>query len=256
MWKCSKAPGRERYYFLGEKLAELLRAEDLSKLDDELEVVRALRSPYCSGAFVEAVAGSAWATTRRRVTVALVRHPRCPRAFVFRALPLLGWHDLLEVAGDPRTPMPVRQQAQGKLVERLPLLTTGEKISLARQAPLTVLLHLLGEEDSRVVAALLENPKFVQNTCVRLAAETSSSQVLAQILRHQRWGQMASVRKAALANPAMPVALIVAVLVGLPDEELLSFSISREFPMNVRKLAQQALWVRRLRTPGKEQYLH
>lgn len=237
-------------------MAELLRAEDLQKLDDELEIVRALRSPYCTGAFVEAVAGSAWATSRRRVTVALVRHPRCPRAFVWRALPLLGWHDLLEVAADPRTPMPVRQQAQGKLVERLPLLTVGEKISLARQAPPQVLIHLLSEEDSRVVAALLDNPKFAQNHCLRLAAETNSSRVLSQILRHQRWGQVASVRKAALANPVMPVALTVAVLVSLPDDELLSFSKSREFPVSVRKLAQQALWVRRLRAPGDEQYLH
>lgn len=237
-------------------MAGPLRAEDLEKLDDELEIVRALRSPYCTGAFVEAVAGSAWATSRRRVMVALVRHPRCPRAFVWRALPLLGWHDLLEVAGDPRAPMPVRQQAQGKLVERLPLLTMGEKVSLARQAPPPVLMHLLSEEDSRVVAALLDNPKFAQNHCVRLAAETSSSLVLAQILRHQRWGQVASVRKAALANPAMPVALTVAVLVSLPDDELLSFAKAREFPVRVRSLAQQALWVRRLRTPGEEPYLH
>lgn len=241
---------------MGVGLSDLWQAKDLSKLDDELEIVRALRSPYCTGAFVEAVAGSAWATSRRRVMVALVRHPRCPRAFVWRALPLLGWHDLLEVAGDPRTPMPVRQQAQSKLVERLPLLTVGERISLARQAPPQVFLPLMGEEDGRVVAALLDNPKFAQNHCVRLAAETNSSGILAQILRHQRWGQVASVRKAALANPAMPVALAVAVLVSLPDDELSSFSRSREFPVSVRRLAQQALWVRRLRTPGEEQYLH
>ncbi|BCW93488.1 MAG: hypothetical protein ACOY7U_06535 [Acidobacteriota bacterium] len=245
-----------RYYCLGVTLPELWRAKDLSELDDELEIVRALRSPYCTGAFVEAVAGSAWATSRRRVMVALVRHPRCPRAFAWRALPLLGWHDLLEVLGDPRTPMPVRQQAQGKLVERLPTLTVGEKVSLARQAPPPVLIHLLGEEDTRVIAALLDNPKFAQNHCVRLTAETGSSRVLAQILRHHRWGQVASVRKAALANPAMPVALAVAVLVSLSDDELLSFSNSREFPARVRNLAQQALWVRRLRTPGEEQYLH
>ncbi len=237
-------------------MAEVWRAEDLRKLHDELEVVRALRSPYCTKAFVEAVAMSAWATSRRRVTVALVRHPRCPRAFVWRALPLLGWHDLLEVAADPRTPMPVRQQAQGRLVERLPLLTVGEKISLARKAPPPVFLNLMSEEDTKVVAALLDNPKFAQNHCVRLTAATNSPRVLAQILRHQRWGQVASVRKAALANPAMPVALTVAVLVSLPDEELMSFSRSRECPANVRKLAQQALWVRRLRTPGEEQYLH
>lgn len=233
-----------------------MRAWNAGELDDELDIVRALRSPYCPGALVEAVAASSWATSRRRVTVALIRHPQCPRAFVWRALPLLGWYDLLTVLRDPRVPMPVRQQAQSKLLERLPALTVGEKVSLARQAPPAVFVNLLREEDARVVAALLDNPKFAQGHCVRLAAETGSSQVLAQILRHHRWGQVVAVRRAVLGNPVLPEALTVAILVSLPDEELTGLADSREFPPRVRDLARQALWVRQLRWPGDAHYLH
>lgn len=237
-------------------MRDLVRAWVAGELTDELEIVRALRSPYCPGAFVEAVAASSWATSRRRVTVALVRHPHCPRAFVLRALPLLGWHDLLTVLRDPRAPMPVRQQAQNKLVERLPTLTVGEKVSLARQAPPQVFMNLLAEEDLKVVAALLDNPKFAEGHCLRLAAQTGSAQVLGQILRHPRWGQVVAVRKAVLANPVLPEALTVAVLVSLPDEELAGLAGSRDFPPRVRDLARQALWVRHLRSPGDIPYLH
>lgn len=237
-------------------MGDLLRALVAGELKDELEIVRALRSPYCPVAFVEAVAASAWATSRRRVTLALVCHPQCPRAFAWRALPLLGWHDLLTVLRDPRAPMPVRQQAQSKLVERLPGLTLGEKVALARQAPPPVFVNLMGDEDSRVVAALLDNPKFTQNHCVRLVAATGSSRVLAQILRHNHWGQVVAVRRAALGNPVLPVALTVAVLVSLPDDELVGLSDSQDFPPRVRDLARQALWVRQLRSPGDAPYLH
>ncbi|MGC8915559.1 MAG: hypothetical protein ACP5NF_01105 [Thermoanaerobaculum sp.] len=237
-------------------MGDLVHAWREGELADELEILRALRSPYCPAALVEAVAGSSLATSRRRITLALVRHPHCPRAFVLRALPLLGWHDLLTVVEDPRAPMPVRLQAQSKLLERLPALTVGEKIALARRAPPHVFSGLFGESDTRIVAALLENPKFSQGHCLRLAAETSSPRVLAEILRHDRWGQTTSVLKAALANPALPVALTVAVLVSLSDDELSWLSQCGDFPQGVRRLASKALWVRGLRGPGDDRYLH
>ncbi|MCS7181892.1 MAG: hypothetical protein NZ869_02125 [Thermoanaerobaculum sp.] len=237
-------------------MKELLEALDSGELRDELEIVRALRSPFCSTAFVETLAASPWVLSRQRIVLALVRHPACPRTFAARALPLLGWNDLLAVAADPRAAMPVRQQAQNKLLERLPALTVGEKVSLARKAPPSVILCLLQEEDPRVVGALLDNPKLQESHCVRLAAESSSAKVLGQVLRHNRWGTVPAVRMALLANPSLPPPLAMAMLVSLTDEELEGLERNADYPQTVRRLASQALWVRQLRKPGEPRYLH
>lgn len=235
---------------------ELLRRLQAGELQDELQLLRVLRSPYCSAAFVEAVAASPWVTSRHRILNALVRHRHCPRAFAWRVLPQLGWHDLLEIAGDPRTPMPVRVQAEAKLAERIPKLSLGEKTALARRAGLHVIGELISEEDPRVVAALLDNPKFTQSHCLRLVAQTKSAAVLSLVFKHPHWGNLAPVRGAILANLALPLPLLLALLVSLEDGELLRLAKSKEFPAHVRKWADQALWVRKLRQKGEEGYLH
>lgn len=237
-------------------MRELLAALSRGELKDELQIVRALRLPSCSAAFVEAVAACPWVTTRHRLLAALVRHPFCPRNFVWRALPQLGWHDLLDVAKDPRAPAPVRRQAENKLLERLPLLSLGEKVTLARSGTPLVIAQLLGEEEPRVVSALLENPKFALGHCIRLVAEASSPAVFGLVLRHRQWGEMVPVRQAALANPALPVPLALSLLVSLSDGELEQLARNPDVPSKFRHLAEQALWVRRLRSAQEPGYLH
>lgn len=235
---------------------ELLRRLQAGELQDELQLLKAIRSPYCTAAFVEAVTESSLVIGRPRILKALVRHRHCPRAFAWRVLPQLGWHDLLDIAGDPRTPMPVRVQAEAKLVERVPNLSLGEKTALARRAGLHVIGELISEEDSRVVAALLENPKFGESHCQRLVAQTKSAAVLSLVFKHPRWGNLAPVREAILTNLALPLPLLLALLVSLEDSELSRLTKSKEFPAHVREWADQALWVRKLRKKGVERYLH
>lgn len=235
---------------------DLLRSLQSGEFQDELQLLGALRSPYCTPAFVEAVAASPWVTGRHRILNALVRHRHCPRAFAWRVLPQLGWHDLLDIAGDPRTPMPVRVQAEVKLAEKVPKLSLGEKTALARRAGINVIVELLSEEDPRIVAALLENPKFAESHCLRLVAQTKSAAVLSLVFKHPRWGNLASVRGAILTNLALPLPLLLALLVSLEDGELRRLTKSKGFPAHVRKWADQALWVRRLRQKGEERYLH
>jgi len=236
---------------MGDLVAALHRGEL-----DELAIVRALRSPYCTAAFVEAVAASPWATSRHRVLAALVRHPHCPRTFAWRALPQLGWRDLLDVASDPRAPMPVRRQAEAKLLERVPLLSLGEKVALARAATAYVIGELCGEHDPKVVAALLDNPRFNQGHCLRLVAQTRAAEVFGLVLRHRTWGTLPAVRLAALANPALPVPLALSLLASLEDRELRELVQRAELPAAARELAKQVLWVRDLRAQCEPGYLH
>jgi len=57
--------------------------------------------------------------------------------------------------------MPVRRVANRKILERLPHLASGERITLARFADRDLIPSLLKDPDRAVFSALLQNPRLL-----------------------------------------------------------------------------------------------
>src|SRR5262245_39854468 len=70
----------------------------------------------------------------REAKRALVAHANTPAALSRRFLPHLFWRELADVAGDLRIPPVVRRDAEKLVRLRLPELTLGERVTLARVA--------------------------------------------------------------------------------------------------------------------------
>jgi hypothetical protein len=187
---------------------------------DEREAVKLLRSTACSAKVIASLAACWWVLGCRRLLPLLVRHPACPRSFAWEALPRLGWHDLLEVTRDPRTPPPVLRQAERKLIARIPQLTAGERTALARRAPRAVLAALLGDQEPGCIQALLDNSRLVTSDALRIVASNANSTCVLAVLRHTRWGGCAEIVKAALRSPIVPLPVALGLLASLPGNEL------------------------------------
>jgi len=215
----------------GADLAELVRTTEL----DTGDLLEVLRNPYCTPEIAAHIADSpAW------------RHAHAVRELLagFRGLPLgkaldllatLPWASLLRLAQEPKAPPVVRRHAEKKLLERLPKLTLGEKIALARRAHRPILRSLLGSRDLAVLEALLENYRMVENDVLLMIHTMGASApgVLPAIARHRRWGSYRAVRQAIARCPHAPLPTALAALVQLSSED-------------VRRL---------LRTPGTSQPL-
>jgi hypothetical protein len=218
---------------------------DAGEEPSEGELTRLLRRASCPGILVERLAKCRWVVSSHRVLQLVVRHPRCPRAFAWDALPRLGWHDLLEVGRDPRTPPAIRKQAERKLVERIVNLTLGERTALARQATRGLIGILLTDEQPLCVEALLSNPQFTETEALRLLNTNRNPECVLVLLRHPVWGRRPEVLRAAVRSRSIPLGVALGLLALLPEPEIAGLAGSAEVDGQLRDAANRLLQQRR-----------
>lgn len=226
----------------------MLELMDAGGEPDEGQLTRLLRRQSCPGVVVERLAKGRWVLTSRRVLQLVVRHPRCPRHFAWDALPRLGWHDLLEVSRDPRTPPAIRKQSERRLVERIVNLTLGERTALARQAPRGLIGILLTDEEPVCVEALLGNPQFTETEAVRLLNSNRNPECVLVLLRHPVWGRRRDVLRTAVRCKGVPLGVALGLLALLPEPELAGLASSAEVDGRLRDAADRLLGQRRSET--------
>jgi hypothetical protein len=227
------------------EVASVLDLLESGGVPSEGELVKLLRRPSCPGAVVERLSLCPWLLSSRRALQLVVRHPRCPRHFAWDALPRLGWHDLLEVARDPRTSPAIRKQSERKLAERLNGLTLGERTALARQAPRSVVGVLLTDEQPLCVEALVANPHFTETEALRLLHGNRNPECVLVLLRHPLWGRRPEVLRAAVRSERIPLGVALGLLALLPESDVEALAASAEVRGHLRAAA--ALLLRRRR---------
>jgi hypothetical protein len=229
----------------GPDVEAVLALLDAGEEPGEGELIRLLRQASCPGILVERLAKCRWVVSSHRVLQLVVRHPRCPRAFAWDALPRLGWHDLLEVGRDPRTSPAIRKQAERKLVERIVNLTLGERTTLAKQATRGLLGVLLTDEQPLCVEALLSNPHFTETEALRLLNTNRNPECVLVLLRHPVWGRRPEVLRAAVRSRSIPLGVALGLLALLPEPEIVGLAGSAEVDGQLRDAANRLLQQRR-----------
>ncbi|HET9299751.1 MAG TPA: hypothetical protein VFO11_07375, partial [Candidatus Polarisedimenticolaceae bacterium] len=173
---------------------------------DEEGVALLLKNPHATQALLLRIGRTLRWTRAYEVKRGLVRHPRGPVPLVRRFLPHLLWLDLAEAAADTRLSPIVRRHAEEALTARLPEMAEGEVVTLARRATPGVVAELARNRSSRVVTALLGNPRVRERDVVRIATgEEASAETLRRVAHHPEWGRRRAVRVALLRNARTPV---------------------------------------------------
>lgn len=220
----------------GEELERLLD-ECLEQLDTQ-GAIAALRNPHLSPRWIARFLELPKFTSAYGIRKAAVFHPRVPKTLALELVDGLYWADLLSLGVDARVHPAVRRAADERLLEKLPGLSVGEKISIARRASPAVLGALRRDPTPRVVAALLENPRATEALLVALAAaDRTSPAVLDVVAGHARWASTYGVRLALCRNPHTPVATSLALLPLLKKPDLVSIAADLALPLPVRRRA-------------------
>lgn len=223
-----------------EELADLVRerAEELTPS----AIRHALRNPYCTAEVVERIAAERRLLSAYEVRRDLARHPRTPEVLAHRFVPGLYWRDLMEIGLDTRLPPTVRRAAEQQVIARLPQMSLGEKMSLARRASLGVLGHLRHDPSPRVVDALLDNPRLTEGVLAPLAANPSTRPaVLELIASDRRWGVRYPVRLALVRNPSTPLDTAWRILGTLRKTDLKPVAADPRLPDALRRRARVLL---------------
>jgi hypothetical protein len=187
----------------------------------ERDAAQALRHPHASEPMIVEILSSRVLMASRGIRRLVAGHPQTPRHDALHALDDLPWRDLLAIGRETRTPPPVRQAANRKLLDALRGMAVGEKVALARFAPPTLFPALFDEADRRVLEALLQNPRLTPEDVQRwLATGRPSPEGLEQLAAEGRWSSRPAVRSALLLHPATPRAAALALLSSASREEL------------------------------------
>jgi hypothetical protein len=223
-----------------EELARIVR-EELALFSVE-EARQALRNPFAGADLPTALLARDALAASYELQRDLVLHPRTPQTLALRLVPQLFLRDLVRVGGDARVPPVVRRAADLRVIERLPALPVGERVSLARAVSATVLAQLRFDPTPRVIEAMLENPRLHEGLLVQLAAsETAVPAVLALLASSSRWGSRYDLRVALSRNPRTPVATALALLASLRKPDLRAVAGNPRLPAPLRDRARLLL---------------
>jgi hypothetical protein len=188
---------------------------------DEEGVALLARNPHATQSQLLRIGRTVRWTRAYEVKRALVRHPRSPVPLTRRFLPHLVWLDLAETAADSRLSPVVRRHAEEALKTRLFEMAEGEVVALARRASAGLAAELAGSRSSRVLAALLGNPRLRERDVVRIATgDEAPAETLRGLAHHPEWGARRAVRVALLRNPRTPVAEALRLVAGLAASDL------------------------------------
>jgi hypothetical protein len=222
----------------GKGLLDLIRSRQL----EELEVLQVLRSPYCTAQVAEEIASDRRLLDGHAIRERLAGFP----GFNFsRAMDFLGtlpWTSLITLAQAPKTPPVVRRQAERRILTQFITMALGEKVALARRAHRAIFGALMTTGDSRVLSALLNNPRLVENDIlIILNTSEPPPEFFTALARHHKWGQYFRVRRALVECPHTPYPLALSILVQLPSAELERALGRPDLPENIRSAASSLL---------------
>lgn len=209
---------------------------------EEAHVLAALRKGNLARGVIEAISRHERWSSRYTIRAAIVNHPKTPKTLALRLLNLLFWKELLRVTSNFRLSMPIRVAAERHLLDLIPKLELGEKITLARQVPLGIVLVFIKEESARVIEALLVNPRL-REIEVRALAENPDTQpeVLRVVAQSSRWASREPVKLALVKNARTPVHVALRLLAQMPTQRIERLLCGHELPQVIRLGAERIL---------------
>lgn len=222
-----------------EELLALVREH--AGLLDPPAVRNVLRSSFVTAEVIEVLAQPrllSFYEVRRDLAL----HPRTPQTLAQQLVPGLYWRDLAALGGDTRLHPRLRRMADQYLSTRLPELSMGEKISMARRAGTGLLAHLRHDPSPRVIGALLDNPRLTEDILAPVVhGPGTPGPVLALIAADRRWGMRYGLQVAICRNPATPLATALRLLPMLRKTELKAAAADPRLSGAVRQRARLLL---------------
>lgn len=200
--------------------ADLLVLVDSAEFD-EAAALEVLRSPFCTPEVAAKVADSRRLLGSHRIRELLCSVRGMPVSRVTDLLATLPWLSLLQLAQAPNTPPVIRRHAERRLLYKLPKLTLGEKIALARRAHRNLFQKIVAVGDSTVLEALLDNPRLTEvDLQILLAQGKPQTEVFLALIRNPRWSRQRAVRLAIARNKGAPLPIALSAMAQLGAAEL------------------------------------
>jgi hypothetical protein len=171
----------------------------------------------------------------RKVCVALAAYPRTPRHLALRLLRHFYTGDLMQFGLRPSVAADLKHFAAEQLVTRLPSVTLGERLMLARRASETVAAALLLDKEPRVAHTALENARLTEAAVTRAVLRPNAGAAFVEaVCHHPKWSLRREIRLALLRSPHTPLARALEFSRGLPPPLLRDILHTSRLPEKIK----------------------
>jgi hypothetical protein len=178
----------------------------------------------------------------RKVCVALAAHPRTPRHMALRLLRHFYTGDLMQFGLRPSVAADLKHFAAEQLVTRLPSVTLGERLMLARRASETVAAALLLDKEPRVAHTALENARLTEAAVTRAVLRPNGGAAFVEaVCHHPKWSLRREIRVALLRSPHTPLARALEFSRGLPPPLLRDILHTSRLPEKMKAYLRENL---------------
>lgn len=234
----------------GESLKALLHESDEATLVallenpalDESHLATLLSRLDLPATALAAIAARAEWTSSEAVRVALVKHPKTPRRASLTLLRQLYLFDLVKVALALSTPAEVKRVAEEVMVQRVPQIPIGQKLTLARRGPARVAGAILAEGHAQAMKLALANAFLTESQVLKVVAGAAvPERVIAAIAQDAKWSVQYNVRVALIRNPHTPAPMVLAFLPDLTMRDLKDVAALETVPVHVRRYIEKEL---------------
>src|SRR5580692_315639 len=171
----------------------------------------------------------------RKLCVALAAHPRTPRHLALRLLRHFYTGDLMQFGVRPSVAADLKHFAAEQLVTRLPSVTLGERMMLARRASETVAAALLLDKEPRVAHTALENSRLTEAAVIKAVLRPNGGAAFVEaVCHHPKWSLRREIRVALLRSPHTPLARALEFSRGLPPPLLRDILHTSRLPEKIK----------------------
>jgi hypothetical protein len=178
----------------------------------------------------------------RKVCFALAAHSRAPRHLALRLLRHFYTSDLMQFGLRPSVAADLKHFAAEQLVTRLPSVTLGERLMLARRASESVAAALLLDKESRVSHTALNNPRLTEAAVTRALVSPKAGPALVDaVCHHAKWSVRREIRLALLRSPHTPLARALEFARRLPPPLLRDVLHTSRLPEKIKTYLRENL---------------
>ncbi len=175
-----------------------------------IDVIKKLQAGGISPEELEEIYGAH--KNEYRVLLHLVQHPKFPQSISLGIICKLFAADLVRVIKNVKTSPFIRKKAELEFSQRYKRLALGEKISLLKMAPNSLLLAFSEENQPQLIQAILQNPNCSEDVVLRFINRAAERHNFYLELAATQWHQNPAVAEAVAHDPDAPIKILLKII--------------------------------------------
>ncbi len=221
---------------------EVLHAALKNPALDEAHLLALLERRDLSEELLKSVYGLPAVGESHKLKVAVVRNPCTPGPVTLALLPHLYLFELVAICSLPGATPDQKVAAERAVIQRLPAIPLGNKLTLARRGTSSIIEALLQEGDPQVIDACLTNPRLKESAIFRfLSSARAGAETISMIARHPRWKTRPNLITALLRNQKTPVVWYTLFLPSLNTAEIRNLLASHRLSQTQKVAVEEEL---------------